>query len=289
MTLSQSFRYHGHDMTTALEETIAQTLVHPNPSAILGIETHFYNMRITADSCEFELDVGQNLWLHIGRWSRLIREYVALNELEMFIEQGREIYNGYARHGAATIMRFRSPVRTSRKHRWGGCLLGATFIGSPKYKEKPLLTFFSRTTYIGYMGMLDAAIAHTLARSISEPENISFQWIITDCQLHGFKSLPMIYTKPRLMTELNKYLAMMDRPNARKVIPPSWYQICKWQRKIVRDFEAYGHDMLTVEKYGPLRRVKRRWMEHNNHLPHRPPSLPVSQLTFEKSQIDETI
>lgn len=276
----------GQTITDVMHTAIRGQLMDPDPDVVSSIETHNYNTALIADSCEYSLDVGKNLWLNIGRWSRLIKEYVPREPMERFVLQAKEIMNGGARDGAATNMMFRDPTRYGRKHRWGGCIMGATFLGPRSNGTgKCFLTFYSRTTYIGYMGLLDAAMGHVLARYINEdPSTIGFRWYITSSQLHCFKTLPFLFSQEGLMKRLD-LTARRVSSGAREGIPPAWYYMSKWYLRILRDYERHGVAMLDCEKYGPLKRIKRRWLEYKGYLAKRlPPSLPVSHLTFDKAE-----
>jgi hypothetical protein len=202
-----------------------------------------------------------------------------LDALQLFIEQAQLILGGGARKGATAVMRFRDPVRSEKKHRWGGCLQCATFRGQV-HKNKPTLTFYSRTTYMGYIGLLDAAIAYVLAREIGEPGLTQFRWVLTDMQLHAFKTLPFVFSQPDLFAQLNRFAkSRRGKPKS-----PTWKHLVNWYRKILAAYNEHGVDMLDLEKYGPFRRIKRRWLEHMRHVDKgAPPPLGVEELDFEKA------
>lgn len=286
------------DITTLMKQTIRQHMALRDLDASLNIETHLFDVVLNADSCAYDLDVGREVWLNIGRWSRLIREYVPLEGLNRFVSQAQEIMNGGARDGAtanllfnelppeaedivAAEMQFRDPKRYAKKHRWGGCLMGATF---RQNKDKTFtLTFLSRTTYIGYMGLLDAGIANRIAACITnDVSRIKFRWVLSSMQLHAFKTLPYIYSQPDMMAKLEA--AEKDRKKI-QIMPPTWKAVCQWFFKVVDCNEAHGAGMLELEKYGPLRRIKRRWLEHKGLVAKQPPpSLPITSLGFEKAE-----
>jgi hypothetical protein len=289
----------GKDISDLMHRAIRGQILCPDPDVVLNIESHLFNCVLQSESCEYDLDVGKQVWLNIGRWSRLCKEYVPLEPLNRFVDQCAEIVTGQARHGATANMFFRDPDRYAKKHRWGGCLMGATFRGDGHNAGKPCLTFYSRTTYIGYMGLLDAAIAHCTAREIVRRalrhwkgdgplalDCISFRWHISSCQLHCFKTLPYIYSQPDLMQRLER-VVRNPRTISKHRLSPTWYHLAKWFHKVVDGYEKRGslsvEDWLLTEKYGPFRRIKRRWCEAKGYLKkHVPPSLPVSTLTFEK-------
>ena len=162
--------------------------------------------------------------------------------------------------------------------------MGATFRGDPK--NNPTLTFYSRTTYIGYMGLLDAAIAHVMTHYITDdPSRIRFRWHISSAQLHCFKTLPFIFSQPDLYDKLNHCNRSLRRSavSFRKRVAPTWYHLTKWYAKILEAFDKHGVDMINHEKYGPYKRIKRRWLEHERHLDKNiPPSVQCTELDFER-------
>lgn len=311
------WNFHGSTISDLMAKTIRAHLDLPKPDAVLNIETHLFNVTLEADSCEYDLDVGKHLWLNKQRWSRLMREYVPREPLERFIDQAVEILSGEARLGATANMMFRDPDRYAKKHRWGGCIMGATFRGDNRKAGKATLTFYSRTTYIGYMGLLDAAIGNRIAAAIAkrfaaklnevnesqiaEPvfpkwgATIAFRWHISSMQLHCFKTLPYIYSQSDLMQRLEKYAKQKRAVDA---LPPTWKHISKWYAKVTNgwaEFRSKHRGAITdeqvvplwldTEKYGPFRRIKRRWCEFKKlSKKHVPPSLPVHQLDFSKCE-----
>lgn len=284
--------YQGDTISDAVQGIIREHLALDEPDAVLSIETDLFNVCLTADSCEYNIDIGKNLFLNKGRWSRLIKEYVPHDPLERFIDQACEILHRDARRGATANMLFRDPDRYAKKHRWGGCLMGASFRGDNHKAGDATLTFYSRTTYIGYMGILDAAIAACMAKAISDRMDahdpmehlMKFRWYIASSQLHCFKTLPYIYSQPDLMEKLERY---GRNPKTLKRASPTWRHIGSWFVRLLRDWDKYGNDptkFLGGEKYGPYKRVKRRWLEHKGILKtHIPPSLLIDGLDFSKA------
>jgi hypothetical protein len=128
----------------------------------------------------------------------------------------------------------------------------------------------SRVAYVAYIGALDLALAHVIGKYIAKRleipvENMAFEWHLGAAQLHAFKSLPMLYSDgwmPYFESE-----AMRDRYPAIKLIG-------RWHDGIVSSTES--SQPLSEIKYGPLRRVTRRYREFiaEDFMP----SLPVSSL-----------
>lgn len=270
-------------ITQLMAVTFETHLLIDQPDAVLNIESHLYDRVLRSNTCVFDFDLGTHLWLNRQRWSRLVREYVPLEGVERFIAQSKEIYGGEARKGATTNMLFRDPDRHAKKHRWGGCLMGATFRGS--VDDRPTLTLYSRTTYNGYMAFLDAAIAARIAARIADPKTIRFRWHVSSLQLHSFKSLPYVYSQPNLKAMLDPLARSRSILESRRdKTPPTLYHMAKWQNKILEAYDQHGVNMLDHEKYGPFRRIKRRWLEHKGLLTKNlPPSCPIKTLTFEKA------
>lgn len=278
------------DMTELMRRAVKGHIMCPEPDAVLNIETHLFNVVLEAESCEYDLDVGKELWLNRQRWSRLTREYVPRDPLVRFCDQAAEIIARKARDGATANMMFRDPDRYAKKHRWGGCLMGATFRGDGHKAGKPTITFYSRTMYMGYMALLDAAIANRIAAEIAnrvdiDIHNIGFRWHISSQQLHCFKTLPYVYSKVKLIEQVEFFAKKIRRGAARTVCPPTMYHMCKWYNKVLEAYDKHGVQMLDHEKYGPFKRIKRRWLEHMGYLKKNvPPSLSVKELDFTKCE-----
>jgi hypothetical protein len=100
-------------------------------------------------------------------------------------------------------------------------------------------------------------------------------------QLHAFKTLPYIYQKPALNRHLEK---LVRNRGLIPEQPPFWKHAAKWQCGIVDGWKRDGEKSMTTQKYGPLKRVIRRWAETKNLCgTRRAPSLPVQELDFQKA------
>lgn len=272
----------GPSLTGAMMTAIGYHLDCEKPDAVLSIETHLFDVTIVAATAEFELDIGKQLHLKVGRWSRLIKEYVPKQQVERFVELAQVIHRGEAREGAATGMMFRDPPRHAKKHRWGGCLLSAVY-------RRGTLTVHSRTSYLGYMGHMDAALISTLASYIAPANEIRVVWHLSSMQFHGFKTLPFLFTDSAYYSKL-LYGATKTTAECKRQMGPTWAALVSWFSRMTRDYTTHGVGMVEVEKYGPYKRVKRRWLEHIGKLTKNlPPSLLVEQLTFDKAVEDGTV
>jgi hypothetical protein len=240
----------------------------------LGIGTNLNNVILEAESMDFEFDL-RDVWLNPSRWTRLTREYLDGPETTDFIRRSRVILNDKGRQGVITNMHFKGVERFDRKHKWGNCLLAATFRGSDRNdKVRPTLTIHSRVSYNAYMLGLDMALVHVLAREISEgsPHRIRLQWHLDVMQLHSFKCLPYLYTQPDLMEVLNGAIYEPDFDY------PTWNSIRRWWFKVL-EFEKEGKTV-EEEKYGPFKRIRRRYEEYQQGI--FVPSTTVEELDFGK-------
>jgi hypothetical protein len=216
-------------------------------------DTISYDNVLRCDSMAFDLDMGRDLWLNKQRWTRLVRDYVEKDELLRFVGKATELGQGSGAKGACTTMFARNVERYSKRHRWGNCMLAFTYRGCVR-REQPTLVLHSRVSYIAYIGGLDLALAHVLARTIGKrlgvpPEEFAFRWHVDALQFHGFKSLPMLYK--------TQYIDDLENERLRRKYP-TINLVGKWYDKI-KEFHDAG---ITDNKYGPLKRVMRRYREY---------------------------
>jgi hypothetical protein len=98
-----------------------------------------------------------------------------------------------------------------------------------------------------------------------KPEEFAFAWHVDALQFHGFKSLPMLFK--------TAYIDDLELPALRRQYP-TINLVGKWYDKITEYHEAGIHD----NKYGPLKRVMRRYREYmdEDYLP----TVTVADLTW---------
>jgi hypothetical protein len=241
---------------------------------VASIDTISYDNLLACESMAFDLDLGRDLWLNRSRWTRLVRQYLDPSSTATFLDRAADIGLGEGKRGVVTQMPCASVRREAKKHRWGNCMLGFTYRGvrNGKFDQKPTISMHSRVSYIAYIGGLDLGLAHVLAREIGKRievpvEEFRFRWYIDALQFHGFKSLPLLYRRD--------YVRDLENRDLRSEYP-TIKLVGKWWDKVVDDTEA--GKPLEEEKYGPLRRVKRRYQEFidEDFLP----PVPVSSLNL---------
>ena len=247
-----------------------------NLDFVASIDTIAYDNLLLADSMAFDLDLGRDLWLNRQRWTRLVRQYLDLSQTTGFIQRASEIGLGEGKRGVVTAMPCAPVRREAKKHRWGNCMVGFTYRGlrnGGRNGDGPTLSLHSRVSYIAYIGGLDLGLAHVLAREIGRRievpvEEFSFRWHVDSLQFHGFKSLPMLYRR--------RYVRDLEEPDLRDQYP-TIKLVGRWWDQVVRDHEAGVP--LDAQKYGPLRRIRRRYQEYVDE--EFLPSVPLDSLSLE--------
>jgi hypothetical protein len=225
---------------------------------IASIDTIAYDNVLTAESMAYDFDMGRDLWLNRVRWTNLLRQYLDESELARFLQRSADIGLGEGKRGVVTNMACSNVARAAKKHRWGNCMMAFTYRGLRV--DQPVLVLHSRVSYIAYIGGLDLALAHVIAREIGARirvpvEEFKFIWHVDALQFHGFKSLPFLY-KSRYVQDLDKKALRAKYPTI-KLVGRWWDQVL--------DSHENGKP-LDAEKYGPLRRIRRRyeeWVEDN--------------------------
>lgn len=262
------------DMTHLWHDTVHSmlfgTIENRGIDYVAGIDVIRYGNRLVAESMDFEFDLGRDLWLNRSRWTMLLRQYLEPKEVVRFISHAEDIGLKAGRRGVITNMFCKDVQREAKKHRWGNCMMNFTYRGHRTHQ--PTLTLHSRVSYIAYIGGADLAVAHVLARYIAKKIKVPvsefrFEWAIDALQLHAFKSLPMLYKQDYIHHFHNKDLRTQY---------PAFKIIGRWWDGMVQSTE----DKIPLDqiKYGPLRRVTRRYREYMNE--DFLPSVPISTLNL---------
>lgn len=93
------------------------------------------------------------------------------------------------------------------RRRWGSCMLNLSFRRNPI----PTVTLNSRTTYFGYLAMVDLTVARAYAIECSAItgvplKDIQFVWHLDLAQFHGFRSLAWMLMDPEIRAEMDEAL-----------------------------------------------------------------------------------
>ena len=98
-------------------------------------------------------------------------------------------------------------------------------------------------------------------------------------QVHTFKILPYIHSRPDLLRKLRR-LTRKSTEQIKQQEGIVWWNIVRWYRKMLSMHRAYGVGMLEQCKYGAWRRIQKRWLEHEGYLSSSVGSTPIKTLDF---------
>lgn len=179
-----------------------------------GTEVGLHNVTIGCETIDFNYNYKQ-LWVPPTRWSMMVRQYIdpfALADNLAKIEERMSgpRYGGRQGRGIAVLRtRLVQGKGTGRgvRRRWGSCMLNLSFRRNPI----PTVTLNSRTTYFGYLALVDVAVARAYAAECSRITgiplaNIQFVWHLDLAQFHGFRSLAWVLGNDRRRTLLEKHV-----------------------------------------------------------------------------------
>jgi hypothetical protein len=179
-----------------------------------GTEVGLHNVGIHCESMGYDYNL-KKLWVPSSRWTMMVRQYidpVALDDCLAKIEERMSgpKYGGRQGRGIAVLRtRLVQGKGTGRgvRRRWGSCMLNLSFRRNPV----PTVTLNSRTTYFGYLAMVDVSVARTFAQRCADItgialEDIEFVWHLDLAQFHGFRSLAWMLGDPEIKAELDEHV-----------------------------------------------------------------------------------
>jgi hypothetical protein len=259
---------------TALHDDMVKSLVLGTPdqlSTVSGVDVSIHNVVAYADRMVWDFDM-KNYWLTKSRWSTMVRQYLDPDDVQAWLDK---CSTGIGRKGRGiAVLRTRTVAprggaatghSNKETRRWGSCMLTISYKADPK----PQITLHSRTSYLGYIGVLDMGIAWMLAKYLAHElkmpvEDISFMWYNEAIQWHYFKSLAWMLSNPDLDDrKMFRRLILKNKsgmePNEVEMVDnhPAIYGSRRWLMKLRKEDAAgstYG-DMT----YNTYRRVRRRF------------------------------
>lgn len=161
-----------------------------------GTEVGLHNVGIHMETADFEYNL-KNIWVLPSRWQKMVRDYIppgALNHtLAMVEDRMTGKFSGNKARGIAVmrtnLIQGRGTGRNVRR-RWGSCMLNLSYRATPR----PTISLHSRTTYFGYLALMDLAVARTFGKACADITGIPLAdhemvWTLDLAQFHGFRSL----------------------------------------------------------------------------------------------------
>lgn len=168
-----------------------------------------------------------DLWLTRSRWNTMVRQYVNPGALDATLGMVEAHLKKPKKSGTATlrltptdadldepgeeVIELQTNLVEGKKsgrqvrRRWGSCMLALTYRNVPH----PTVVLTSRTTYFGYLAIMDAMVANVFAQKCGEitgidVEDMRFVWHINLAQYHGFRSLAFPAGNPRMLKFLDQ-------------------------------------------------------------------------------------
>jgi hypothetical protein len=265
--------HSGNRLLTRLNHCLAYSSA-DDLSVRTSNEVQLHNVIGYTPSFEFSQDVSKS-WHTKARWSLLVRQYLNETSVNTWVDAiDNKLQLG--KRGVA-VMRTnligpKSNANGQQKWRtWGACMLSLSYRSTPT----PQITLHSRTSYMGFLSVLDMNVAHVSARMIAErvgidPGDIAFLWHIESAQFHSFKSLPYF-----LMSEKRR-AHVIDGAYDNEATPPALHNA----RKMIQSFDRMDDKLLAYGDmtYAQSRRARKRYhtevfgeeygakFEHGSHL-----------------------
>lgn len=189
-----------------------------------GTEVGLHNVGIHCNTIAYDYNL-KNLWVPPSRWSMMVRQYIDPYALEDCLAKVEERmsgpkYGGRQGRGIAVLRtRLVQGKGTGRgvRRRWGSCMLNLSFRRNPV----PTVTLNSRTTYFGYLAMVDVTVARAFAQRCADIcgialEEIEFVWHLDLAQFHGFRSLAWMLGDDEIRAEMDEHVdSRLEFPSRR--------------------------------------------------------------------------
>jgi len=240
------------------------------------VDASQHNVIAEADSMVWDADL-KNTWLTKIRWSMMVRQYLDPLETMAWINQCSQKIGTRGR-GTAVLrtktVKARGGAATGHTNkesrRWGSCMLNVSYKALPE----PTITLHSRTSYLGYLSVLDLTIAWMLGQYVAEAishnssrsikvEDFHFVWMVESIQWHAFKSLAWLLSnedddlRRTGRAVLLKKKESLDEDMLTLTEAPAIKASRVWLTKVRKEDQAgltYGE--MTYNTY---RRIRRRW------------------------------
>jgi hypothetical protein len=231
-----------------------------------GTEVGLHNVSIGCDTIAYDYNL-KNLWVPPSRWNMMVRQYIdpeALDDnLAKIAERMAGNYSGRKGRGIA-VLRTRmvqgKGIGRGVRRRWGSCMLNLSFRLNPI----PTVTLNSRTTYFGYLALVDVSVARTYAQQCADItgialEDIKFVWHLDLAQFHGFRSLAWMLGDDEIRFEMDE--ALPDRLSYPSLRKPGnqvgWRKALDGYARIKKSDDA--HVLYGDESFSSFARVRRRF------------------------------
>lgn len=185
---------------------------HDDYDSTTASDVSMHDVALECDSFQWDQSI-KRFWVADSRWRTMVKQYVGdagrvgtwleLIESQMTGKKGRKTTS-------TAMFRFEDvlPRRGGKTmtRRWGPCMLG---VGVRNYPT-PEVSFISRTSYFGYLSVLDLSVAWKLADLAADVlgrdvEDFRMTWKIEQAQFHGFRSLAYVLGDDAIAGEVENH------------------------------------------------------------------------------------
>jgi hypothetical protein len=231
-----------------------------------GTEVGLHNVSIHCDTIAYDYNL-KKLWVPPSRWSMMVRQYidpVALEDCEIKIADRMAPPRRAGETRGISVLRTRlvqgKGAGRGVRRRWGSCMLNLSFRRNPV----PTVTLNSRTTYFGYLAMVDVSVARTFAQRCADIvgiplESVEFVWHLDLAQFHGFRSLAWMLGDDPIRASMDE--ALPDRLSFPTRRAPGnqvgWRKALDGYARIKKSDD--NHVLYGDESFSSFARVRRRF------------------------------
>ena len=227
-----------------------------------GTEVGLHNVAIHCKTIDFDYNL-KRLWIPPTRWTMMVRQYIDPVALEDCLAKigermGPPRSKGDRRGISVLRTRLVQGRGTGRgvRRRWGSCMLSMSFRATPV----PTVSLHSRTTYFGYLAMMDMAVARAFAAEAADLcgynlADVQFVWTLELAQFHGFRSLAWMLMDKGIRTQMDEDVD--NRMSFPPKIQPGYRKSLDGYARILKSDRAkklYGD-----EAFSSFARVRRRF------------------------------
>lgn len=226
-----------------------------------SVDVQLHNVMAIAQSMSYPTHLAR-VWCSELRWNTMIRQYLNPDDLNLWLDTIETAFPS-SKRGVCVL---RTNTVQSRKggkgttRRWGSCMLSLSFRRVPS----PQLTLHSRTSYLGYLSLLDLGVAYVAARYIAsrtgiQPEDMSFCWTLECAQFHGFRCLayPLGAQHQRMeFTQFARAMKGFTQQQIRQEYPG--YYLAQTQFRKIKALDQ-NNTQYSEMTFSSSRRVRKRY------------------------------
>lgn len=227
---------------------------------INSVDVQKHNILARAQSLAYPTDLAR-VWCSEQRWNTMIRQYLDPTSTTEWLDTIESAFpsskRGIAVLRTNTVEKRRGGKGTTR--RWGSCMLSLSFRRVPF----PQVTLHSRTSYLGYLSLLDLGVAHVAGQEISKRtgipvEEMSFVWSLEMGQFHGFRCLAFPLGDKDEFKRFKKFGKQFDGPEDPAMKEYPGFRLAYRQYSKIRDMDRENWQY-AQQTFSSSRRVRKRF------------------------------